>query len=406
MDRRKTGNETRRTPHEQQAANDRDKTQQPTAVWHVDQSAPPRKCASASSPGRCLAFDQLRQEALAYVSEQVENRAVVCRAVQRLEALGRSCPVPVEHLSDLFDALRGAAGDPAFDRQAAILEHRLGPLVRQHFPVDDQAVLERALKTLVVLRTLGIPYRAPSSPAADRLVALHRLCEGDGLMTWHERVGGPVYVVERDVDRFVDWLLAREVAFLGRREREKALCNALWVALKTEEPTIDEASIGIEVAPFAEQEAVVVHPPALGQRVVVFESPWEADRGQRLHRVLQRLPEGMPVDHVWVWQPALLDPEDAQQVTCYMALARALREAGEENRAAALTLMGESYPSVSALALRAIVGCYRRGRVVTEQGMWQPNGHRGSLVSLTQYLVIWASDGEKSTQHTVNAIPD
>ena len=354
-----------------------------------------------------MAFDHLRQEVLAWVSEQVEQREAVCRAMRRLETLCQPCPTPVEHLSDLFDVLRGAAGDPAFDRQAAILEHRLGPLVRQHFPAGDQVVLERVLKTLVILRTLRLPYRAPSPPAADRLAALHRLCEGDGLMTWHGRGGEPIYVVERDVEWFVDWLLARQITFLGQREREKALCDALWAALATEEPTtVGETPIGIGVAPFAEREAVLIQHPALGQRVVVIESPWEAERGQRLHRVLQRLPEGMPVDHVWVWQPVLLDPEDAQQVTCYMALARALREAGEENRAAALNLMGESYPSVSALALRAIVGCYRRGRVVTERGVWQPNGHQGSLVSLTQYLVIWASDGEKSTQHTVNAIPD
>jgi hypothetical protein len=352
-----------------------------------------------------LAFDRLRQEALAFVSEQVEKHVAVCRVVRRLETLDRSCPIPVEYLSDLFDALRGTAADPTFNRQVVILEHRLGPIIRQHFPADDQVVLKRALKTLVVLRTLGVPYR--TAPAVDRLAALHRLCEGDGLMAWHGRGDAPVYVVERDVERFVDWLLARQIAFLGRREREKALSDTLWSALVTEKPTtVGETLIGIEAAPFAEREAVLVQHPTLGQRVVVCESLWPVDRGQRLHRVLQRLPAGIPLDHVWIWLPASPDPEEVQRMTCYMALARTLREADEEDREAALSVMRESYPSTSALALRAIVGCYRRGRVVTERGVWRPNGYQGSLVSLTRHLFAWASGEKTSIQQTVKASPD
>lgn len=377
----------------------------------MDQSTSPSKCTSASNWGRRLAFNRLCQEVLRNVSKAVKQREAICQSVRRLWAFCGTCPGPVDSLGDLFASLQTSGGYPAFDRLAAIIDHRLSPIIQRHFQAEEQAVLAKALRALVVLRILELPYQS-GSPISSRtaeslLNALHRLCAGDGLMVWRETGDNPVYVVEREIDRFTDWVLARQVAFLGQHEREKALSDALRVALATDEIAgMAETPIRLEAVPFAGGEAMLVQHPSLGERVIVFESPWEEDLGQRVHRVLQRLPEGMPVDHVWVWQPALLDPEDVQQVTCYMALARALREAGEENRAAALNLMGESYPSVSALALRAIVGCYRRGRVVTERGVWRPNGHRGSLVSLTQYLVIWASDGKRATLHTVDGSSD
>lgn len=416
MDRGKTSHETGHTSHEQRATADkgayasRQRTRA-SSVWQAGQSASPAKCTNNSDHGRRLAFDRLHQEVLGNVSEAVKEQGAICHSVRRLWALCGSCPRPVDSLGDLFEFLRASGGYPAFDRLAAIIDHRLAPIIQRHFPTEERAVLEEALRVLVILRILGVPYRPgspiPSVTAEELLDVLHRLCAGEGLMVWREVDDEPVYVVETAPEQFAEWLLARQVAFLGHREREKALSDALWAALATDDlVAVTEASIRIEAGPFARREAVMVQHPTLGERVIVFESPWKEDQGRRARRVLKRLPEGVPSDHVWIWLPASPDPEEAQWMMCYMALGRALREADEEDRGAALSVMRESYPSASALALRAIAGCYRRGRVVTERGVWRPNGYQGSLVSLTRHLIAWASGGETSIQHTVKTISE
>lgn len=399
MDRRTSDNETRPTPPEQGTARSEIGARQRTeadSAWQEGQPASPRKRTRASDQGRRLAFDRLYQEMLENVSEQVEKREPVCRAVRRLWMICRSCPDSIEHLSDLFDVLRASEERPEFDRLATILDQRLAPLIRRHFREDEQVLLERTLKTLVVLRTLGLPYR-PKSPipwaeADDLLAALERLCDEDGLMTWCGSDGEPVYVVERDVERFVDWLIARLIAFLGPGEREKALSDALWSTLATEEQTsLGGATIEIGVATFAGKEAVLVQHPELGTRVLVFESLWKEDRGRRTRRVLSRLPVGIPLEHVWIWVPASLNPEGSEQVTCYVALARALREIGDEAQEAVVSRMSGLYLRTCAPALRTIVDGYRRGKLVTERGTWRPDGQPGSFVSVIRQGVAWAT---------------
>lgn len=406
MDRRKSSNEISKKAHKRDRAAYRTGTGQgssSSSVWQNGQSASPQKCVSASRKGRRLAFDKLCREVLQNVSGEVTDEEAIRRSVGRLDELHCCCHRQVDNLSDLLDGLRATAGHPEFQRLVAILDRRLYPIVRQHFQGDEREVLERRLKELVLLRVLEVPYRT-GSKAKELLASLHHVCGGDGLMVWRWNGDEPVYVVEREVEGFVEWLLARTMAFLGRRERDKALSDALWATLSIgKQSVLEETTFEIQMAPFAEGDAVLINHRELGRRVLVFESPWEGERGRRTHRVVRQLPEGMTPDQVWIWLPTVPDPEGDLQITCYMALARALRGAKEGEKGALSTLVGEAYLGASVSALRAIAGCYRRGRVVTDQRTWRPNGHRGDLVSLLKHLITWAME-EKSSADGVSRL--
>jgi len=270
--------------------------------------------------------------------------------------------------------------------------------------------LEKVLKSLIMLRLLEVPYRpgCPISAAEEGeslLASLYILCKGMGLMVLSEG-GNPVYVVETDHGRFVEWIIARMTGLLGRNDRDKTVSDALWSALfpipecgtrpeRALSPTLPQSyPIQLSGNAFPGREAVLVRCPGLGEWVLVFESLWEMDRGGRVHRVVRVLPEGISPDQVWIWIPRRPSQPEAGQIASYMATARALRQvlsqesAGEMDEWTARALKRQ-YLQASTPALEGIVDCYRQGEVVTDIDTWRLDDHADSLVHLIERLVAW-----------------
>lgn len=397
MHRGKFGDGTEGTPHEREIAESWDEERESASsycVWHNGQSASPPKCESASGKGRRLAFDKLRREILQHAARGVKRRETICRSIRRLEAMHRSCPGVIDNLDDLFDQFHAAQSDPDFGRLATILNKRLNPIIRHHFREDEQRVLQRALRRLIVLRILGLPYRSESPISLARanglLASLHRLCNEDGLMVWRGAEGEPIYVVERDTDRFIDWLVTRMIAFLSQWERDKALSDALWTTLTLGKGArVEGVTFKVEMTPSTEGQAALICHQVLGKRVLVFESPWKEEQGYRVHRVVRRLPQDVDWAQIWVWLPASPEPEEDLYINRYAALARALRESGSQESNAIKSRLSQLYVASSASALRAIIRCYRQGEVITDRGTWRPDRRRESLVAAITQLVTW-----------------
>lgn len=406
MHRGKFRDGTGRTPHEREIAESWDEEREsttPYCVWHNGQSASPPKCASTSGKRRRLAFDKLRREVLQHAARGVKRQETICRSIHRLEAMHRSYPGLIDKLDDLFNQLQTDQSDPEFGRLATILSERLNPIIRHRFREDEQRLLRRTLRRLIVLRILGLPYRSGSPISLARanglLASLHRLCAGDGLMVWRGTDDEPVYVVERDTDRFIDWLVTRMIAFLGQWERDKALSDALWTTLTLGKGTrVEDVTFKVEMIPSTQGQAVLVRHQTLGKRVLVFESPWEEEQGCRVHRVVRRLPQDVTWDQIWVWLPASPESEEDLYINRYAALARAVRETGGREPNAIRSRLSQLYVASSASALRAIVGCYRRGVVVTKQGTWRPDGRREPLAAAIGHLVAWRMEEEVVAQ--------
>ena len=211
-------------------------------------------------------------------------------------------------------------------------------------------------------------------------------------------------VVGADPDWFVEWAIARMAAYLGRADRDKAVSDALWATLFC----TPERGTGPEFLPdgsqqhrltlsgdvFPGREAVLVRWPGVAEWVLVFESPWEADRGGRLQRVMRALPGGIDSCQVWIWVPREPSPHEADRITYYMAAARVLRNAFSEEGADQtggwlIRALQEPYLGASRPALEAIIACYRQGMVVTDGGTWRPGQHTDSLADLVGDLVAW-----------------
>ena len=272
--------------------------------------------------------------------------------------------------------------------------------------------LERSVKGLISLRLLGVPYRGGcpvwGGANSDLLYALHVLCRGDGLMAWPEE-GRPVFVVESDPERFADWSITRASAFLGRKDRDKALSDALWSTLFTvrgrrraEEPPggigPEPATVVVSGEVFPGREAVYLERAGAGEWVLVFESPWKADRGGREQRVMRALPEGVGPGQVWIWIPRELKPCEREEVTCYLAAAKALRKALsaehiDEGRGRLVRELRQSYLGTCKPALEAIIDCYREGTIETDRGTWWAGERGASLVEAIADLVTWAGGG-------------
>jgi len=313
--------------------------------------------------------------------------------------------------------------DPEFRRLAAIYERRLERVVVRHYRRNRRRRLERSLKALIVLRLLDVPYRSgcPISTGAEKnlLSSLSVHCGGAGLMAWTEG-GAPVYVVETDRERFVDWIVGRTTAFLGRDDRDKVLSDALWATLfatpgrdvgQDLPPSGAQTSDGCRTRSlllsgdaFAGREAVVVQRPGVGRWVLVFESPWETDRGRRVRQVMKALPDGIGPGRVWIWVPRQPLPREDEDITLHMATSRALREVTSGERADGTTCgwllraLQRLYLGASAPALEAIVACYREGTVVTDRGTWRPLERAQPLVHLVGEFGAWASGGDARQQ--------
>ena len=373
--------------------------------------------ASGAREGWSTNLDRLCQQVVQNVAPGVQAAPWVCQSVGALRSLYLDFSAQTweqaHDLAELFDQLRIAGANPEFGRLAAIYERYLEPVVVPYFDGSRRRYLEKSLKTLIVLRWLGVPYRSGCPISAEKhkslLSSLYVLCGGAGLMVWDEEIS-PVYVVETDQDRFVEWIVARMAAFLGRSDRDKSVSDALWSTLFSTPELGSERELASAGSPshslrlsgdvFSGREAVLVQSPGAGARVLVFESPWEADQGRRVHRVMKAWPEEIPSCPVWIWVPRRLSPHEQERITRYMAIARALRgtvsgENPDETGEWLVRALRRPYLGASTSALKAIIDCYRQGTVVTDRGAWQPGERTDSLVHLIGDLATWAShEGE------------
>jgi hypothetical protein len=374
--------------------------------------------ASASMGGWSTAFDRLCQQAVQCAAPGVQEVRRICESVRELRSICldslAETRTQARDLAELFDQLLISSTDPEFRRLAAIHKRYLEPVITRHFDGSQRQQLERSLKTLIVLRLLRVPYRSgcPISAGEEEslLSSLYVLCRGAGLMVWDEG-SNPVYVVETDHERFVEWIITRMTAFLGRNDRDKAMSDALWSTMfscadrgggQGLSPAGSQARLLLlSGGGFSGREAVLVQWPGAGEWVLVFESPWEADRGRRVHQVMMTLPGGILPSQVWIWVPRQPSPSEEERITCYMATARALRqtlsgENAEETGGWLVHALQHPYLRASPPALKATIDCYRQGTVITDRGAWRPGEHTGSLVHLVGKLVAWASRENES----------
>jgi len=361
---------------------------------------------------------RLRQQILDSADPETQTAQWTCRALGELRALCAASSVRLDDhirdLAELFDRLLASSPDPEFRRQATIYSHRLEPAIQHYFAPDEQEHLRKALKTIIVLRLLGVPYRAgcptPAEGKAERLLAsLYGLCGGAGLMVW-DGEGAPVYVVETAPEQFVEWVVARSACFLGRDERDKTVSDAVWSALfpvagHDAQPERELLPTGRQTCStclsgntFPGREAVRIRCPDQDEYVLIFESLWEADRGRRVHRGVRALAGKFPMERVGIWIPGRPTPQDEELIVCYMATAQAMRRVfscggGRENERWLVRALQGQYLQVSRLALAVILKCYRHGMVVTDRGIWRPGNAVGSLVHLIGDLVTWSGMG-------------
>jgi hypothetical protein len=365
------------------------------------------------------AFNRLCQQVLRSVAPGVKGRCWTCVPKGRLRLFLPDASVQTCDLAGLYDHLLATSASPEFNRLAAIYAQCLETVVARNFCGTRRRQLEKSLKALIILRLLGVPYRAgspiPGAAEEGLLSSLHILCQGAGLMAWNEN-GNPVYVVENDPERYVEWVVTRMTAFLGRNERDKAVADALWSKLFS----VPEGGVRQELLPagsqpcslllsgdvFSGREALLIQWPGAGKWVVAFESPWKVDQGRRVHRVMRALPGEVSSGRVLIWVPRRLLPREEEQVVCYMAIARALRmmpadESADETGGWLMRALQRAYLSASKLALEAILDSYRQGMVVADRGMWYPDQRTDSLVCLVRELMVWVRSEEAHTQQAL-----
>ena len=394
----------------------RDEAKQPPRLRVADRRAP--MSLGKTKDGT---FDSLCRQVLDSIDPKVQETWQVCQTLGRLKSLCSTTLSQVDEgvrdLAGLFDRLCVSRVPVEFSRWADIYGRCLEPLVALHFRGGDRERLGKSLKSLIILRLLWASYQSgcPSSSGGEEaalLATLHARCKGMGLMVWNEGAG-PVYVVETERSQFVEWVITRMSSFLGRTERDKAVSDALWSMLfptaecgLRQERALPTASLQpcpglVSGSAFPGREGVGVRCPGQDERVLVFESPWEMDTGRRVHRALKDLPAGVPVERVWIWVPKRPSRRETEQVTCYMAAGRALREllcqesAGEVVDRWLVRALRRRYVRASMPALRAIVECYRQGMVVAGEGTWRPEDHEGSMECLIRGLLTWA-DGKRA----------
>jgi len=369
---------------------------------------------NAGGEEACIALSKLRRQVLDSLDPEVQETRWACRALGELRSLYRASVAQsaqpdgrVQDLAGVFDRLRTSWTSPELRRLAAIYEQHLKPVIELHFYGSERGQLKKALKVLMMLRLLEVPYRPgsplPSAVEADSLLAsLHVLCGGVGLMRWREG-DRPVYVVEADRGRFVEWVVARTTGLLGRQDRDKGVSDALWSTLfpiaecgARQERYLPPGQSGggpVQLCggAFPGREAVLIRRPGRGAWVLVFESPWEMDRGRRVHQAMRALPPHLSPGQVLIWMPRRPLRREAEQITCYIAAGRALRQAlSQEGAGEVVCALQRSYLWASGPALEGIVDGYRDGRVIADGGTWRPGDHANSLVHLIGELVAKA----------------
>ncbi|MGC9395659.1 MAG: hypothetical protein ACP5J4_12475 [Anaerolineae bacterium] len=229
-------------------------------------------------------------------------------------------------------------------------------------------------------------------------------------MIWREN-GTEVFVVETEQALYVKWVIQRMTARIQRQYRDKAISDAIWATLFSSpdcsqdmtrcllSPPGCSRALCITGAHFPGREAAIITLPWSKRWALVFESPWEADRGHRVRRVIQQLPNDVTPERVWIWEPRAFTQTESQIVLYYIAAGRALRCAMLEQTqgrgiAWLIAALRRAYISASPQARKTVLTCFDEGFVVSDGGVHTPVIGAEHLMPTLEALAGWLQPGE------------
>lgn len=341
-------------------------------------------------------FDLLETRPLACLDPKVRDPHWYCRAERALPCTG---PCPLLTHTGICPGLQGllhqsdvhGEHNREHERWTTIYETLLKPKIERHFSQSQRQRLTRSIQSLILLRSLNVPYGA-GCPATGApldtilLLQLHDLCQGAGLMLWQEH-SSPIFVVETDRRAFLDWVLARMLTFSTSAQREHTVGELLWTYLFADRHTLQNTpgydSSSASVSPLLGREGVLFRSHDGRARLVIFESIWKMDRGRRTQRVMAQLPSGMGLGDVWLWEPAEPDDNDLRCLEMVMAHTQALQFA---TTPWVRDMLRQRQADLAEVAEQTVMACYRDGRIYSHLGVQYPEGPnlRASLLRLGQ----------------------
>lgn len=352
-----------------------------------------------AQPRRDICFESIPADLDRSLRNQIDTKVMergwYCRLHGRFRALFSQPQVcgcgAVESFGAIFDCLSSLTSDEEITRLRTIYHRRLTPLIEQYFVPKDQEILREALKTMMLLRYLDIPYRGydleQTSHVGMLLARLNLLCRGRDLMAWQEN-DLVVFTIETDHERFSAWTVNRMRYFQDSSTRGKLLSDALWSTLfsEAENERLDKWQGQLDSGkPFfvlgnniPNREAVNVRLAGADMGlIVVFESPWPQDRGRRLQRVLLDTPRSYPKSRILIWEPRLLNPETRAFLQDYLAVGMALRYAMAQKHHGSqqdwlIRALRRKYLKTAPKALRVLTESYRQGQVVSDFATLKP----------------------------------
>ena len=366
------------------------------------------------------------QQALACLDPQVQGERWACRAIGELAQLCFHAQFrpgdPGRGLVDLYERLPDSASPAELIRLRKLVRQRLDPLIKEHFQAEEAEYLERAVRMLVMLGVIGLPYQpgcpppvqwGTDAPLEPLLHRLHVLSKGAGLFLW-ETNGNRTYVVEEDLKQIVEWMTTCTLATLTAGDWNKTLSDAIWVCLfprfvcegqieRTLPPTGRRPfPLHISGAAFPGREAVIFRCGEGEPWGLIFESPLEGERGKRARAALASLRKQVPLNRVLVWEPARPHERDRAFIARYTALARLLRaafplrEKAQQQRPGVVSVLKSRYVRACPRAMRAILTCYWQGAVVGRERVWRGFEEEHTLLGIVERVAMAASLWDES----------
>lgn len=351
--------------------------------------------AEYALPGHRHAIHTLERQIFSSIDPRIQEEHWRCQIRARLHTLSAYDQIQFtaesKNWAQLFDLLSALWKNEEVLRLKAIYQHRLIPLILENFSSAQGVRLQQSLKYLMALRLLGVPYKTgcPLTNSVDDiklLTRLHVLCEGHGLMAWGE--GKDLcFVVEDNPQQLLSWIIQRASCFLGSKERDKIIADALWATLFPEsllesDPVrcwISESGDTFSISGEAHsgREGVWVNRGGDSSWYLVFESPWKQDRGCQVQHALEVLPPDMPKDRIAIWEPASLSPDESDLLVRSMSVSKALSYArsqcGQDIKMPWIVSgLHRVYIGNGKQAFHTILGCYKAGRVITDRGIQAP----------------------------------
>ena len=367
------------------------------------------------------AFRVAGQQALTCLDPQVQGERWVCRAIGELAQLCFQPQLrpgnPSRGLVDLYERLPNSASPAELIRLRKLVRQRLDPLIRGHFQAEEAEYLEQAVRMLVMLRVIGLPYQpgcpppvqwGTNAPLDPLLHRLHVLSKGAGLFLW-ETNGNRTYAVEEDLMQFVEWMITCTLATLTAGDWNKTLSDAVWACLfprfvcegqleRTLPPTERRPfPLHISGAAFPGREAIIFRCGEGEPWGLIFESPLEEERGKRARAALASLRKQVTLNRVLVWEPARPHERDKAFMARYTALARLLRvasplhEKAQQQWPGAVSVLQSRYVWACPRAMRAILTGYWQGVVVGHERVWRGFEEEHTLLGIVERIAMAVS---------------